>query len=141
MSMDRSRRPAPIERRVSAKHSNPDIGRRSNGGRDIMSAMRTAALALAAAFALGALGAKFDPKMKGCEKSCALRVKYDKSEVAPQPGAAVGKVARCPVSGVFFRVREESPKAAVAGAPYRFCCASCARIFGKDPKRFIASRP
>lgn len=81
---------------------------------------------------------KFDPRMKGCERSCAVTLDYRESDLAPQPGAAVGRLTRCPVSGVVFRVLENGPTEAVAGKAYRFCCKSCARLFRRSPRRFLS---
>lgn len=83
---------------------------------------------------------RFDPKMsRVCEKSCAAKVPYREADLASQPGAAVGRLTRCPVSGVVFRVAVEGPRQALDGREYQFCCDSCSRLFAKEPRRFARS--
>lgn len=63
---------------------------------------------------------------------------------APSPGATpataapikVGDQAKCPVSGEAFVVTDASPKAEYEGKTYYFCCASCAKSFQADPKKY-----
>src|SRR6266702_3261611 len=45
---------------------------------------------------------------KGCEIGCGTRGANSLAVV--QPGAAVGQLAYCPVSGVVFRIKESSPR-------------------------------
>ncbi len=70
----------------------------------------------------------FDPaSAAACQLGCAAPLDdYSPSEVADQPDAPVGSVARCPVSGVVFRVTDESPSVEYAGHQYRTCCGGCA---------------
>ena len=96
----------------------------------------------AAAARLAAVSATpgYDPLMsRVCEKSCAVKIPFQESELAPQPDAPAGRLTRCPVSGVVFRAREEGPRALEHGRAYRFCCNSCARLFRADARRFVKS--
>ncbi len=81
---------------------------------------------------------RYDPaQAKGCEKSCAVRMPFKESELAPQPGVPEGRLARCPVSGVVFRAGEGGPAAPYLGKTYRFCCKSCEKKFRRAPARFV----
>ena len=81
---------------------------------------------------------RYDPaQAKGCEKSCAVRVHYKESELAPQPEVAIGRLARCPVSGVVFRAGEGGPAAPYRGKTWRFCCKACEKMFRRAPARFV----
>lgn len=51
--------------------------------------------------------------------------KYDEAEVVAQPGAKVGDLTRCPISGSVFRVAESSPATVQKGQTYYTCCAGC----------------
>lgn len=57
-----------------------------------------------------------------------------------QPGAVVGGLAYCPVSGVEFQVKEKGAQRDVAGRPIHFCCEGCARYFSENADRVIAAR-
>ena len=51
--------------------------------------------------------------------------KYDIDTVVEQPGAKVGDLTRCPISGSVFRVTEMSPKTDQKGKTYYTCCGGC----------------
>ena len=87
------------------------------------------------------LSSRYDPTMsQACEKTCAVKLAFKESELSSQPDPAAGALARCPVSGVVFRVREEGAGQLVDGRRYRFCCASCGRRFRADPGRFLSAK-
>lgn len=58
---------------------------------------------------------------------------YDEADLVPQPGASVGDIAICPVSGEAFTVTIDSPFFEHDGGTYYFCCPSCVRPFQRDP--------
>ncbi len=58
---------------------------------------------------------------------------YDESDVVAQPGASVGDIAICPVSGETFTVTADSPFFEHEGGTYYFCCPRCVRPFQRDP--------
>jgi len=72
-----------------------------------------------------------------CQMACATKLPFDEAEVAPQPGAIVGRLTRCPVSGVVFVVSEESVSVFHAGQDYYLCCSGCENKFKQNPTRFI----
>lgn len=81
----------------------------------------------------------FDPVMSSaCRFSCATQQPYEEKDVAPQPGAKMGQLTRCPVSGVVFAVDEGRPRLRHARADYVFCCDRCAAKFQKHPERFTS---
>jgi len=57
-----------------------------------------------------------------------------------QPGAHEGQKTYCPVSGVVFQIRRDSPHRDVGGRPVYFCCESCARYFGQHRAKVLATR-
>ena len=65
---------------------------------------------------------------------------YDPAELVAQPGAAVGQVTRCPVSGEAFRVSELHAHVDHEGSPVYFCCPSCIRRFQRDPAQYLGAR-
>ncbi len=69
-------------------------------------------------------------EFRGCEGGCGTRGQNDLSVV--QPGAAVGQLAYCPVSGVVFSVKDDGPVAMLDGKPLHFCCEACARKFAES---------
>lgn len=90
------------------------------------------------------LAGRYDSQMaRACEQSCALKIAYKENELAPQPGAPIGALTHCVVSGVVFRVRKDGASAAAGGQTYHFCCGTCARLFRENPGRFasLKSRP
>jgi YHS domain-containing protein len=69
-----------------------------------------------------------DPAFTSCQGTCsAHQVANDKA--VPQPGAKVGDLTYCPVSGAVFEVKETSGKTDVDGKTYYFCCDNCAKQF------------
>jgi len=70
----------------------------------------------------------FDPEIAvACQAGCSAPITEIASEgVADQPGAAVGELVSCPVSGVVFRVHEASSAVEHAGQQYFTCCGGCA---------------
>jgi YHS domain-containing protein len=78
-----------------------------------------------------------DPEMAGvCQRSCATHAPYDEADVAAQPGAAVGQLTRCPVSGVVFTVDQNGTAVTHGGRTWYLCCGGCERKFRQDPARF-----
>jgi hypothetical protein len=90
-----------------------------------------------AAAAHGAATGAFDPTMVGCRFSCSVQQPFDERDVADQPGAANGQLARCPVSGVVFKVDDQRPRVALATGTYVVCCDKCAEKLKRDPGRFV----
>lgn len=81
-----------------------------------------------------------DPTMAGvCTMSCATHAPFDEADVVPQPGAIVGRLTRCPVSGVVFTVREDATSVSYAGRVWYLCCDGCEKKFRKDPARFTGA--
>jgi YHS domain-containing protein len=81
-----------------------------------------------------------DHAMAGvCQKSCATRQAFDEADVVPQPGAVVGRLTRCPVSGVVFTVHEDGTAVSYAGSTWYLCCDGCAKKFRQDPARFTGA--
>ena len=80
-----------------------------------------------------------DPQIQAaCQAGCAAEEGYDPADVVAQPGAEPGDLARCPVSGVVFRVRGESPQVVVHGHALYTCCGGCAERLRDEPARFVA---
>jgi YHS domain-containing protein len=80
-----------------------------------------------------------DPTMAAvCERACATRLAYDPGDVVTQPGAVVGWLTRCPVSGVVFAVTTGSARVDHAGKTYYLCCDRCSGKFRDAPARFVA---
>src|SRR5262245_50716852 len=63
-----------------------------------------AAAATPADGARGTVRGAYDPAMAMCSFSCAAKVAYEEADLQAQPGVRDGQLARCPVSGVVFRV-------------------------------------
>jgi YHS domain-containing protein len=62
---------------------------------------------------------------------------YDPADVVAQPGAEVGDITRCPVSGEVFVVTADSTYLDHEGQDVYFCCSSCIRRFQRDPARYL----
>ena len=71
-----------------------------------------------------------------CQMACATKLPFREADVVAQPGAGVGQLTRCPVSGVVFAVGEESVSVSHAGKDYYLCCGGCERKFMQNPTRF-----
>jgi len=77
-----------------------------------------------------------DPDFVGCQAACGTSEAFDETDVVAQPGADVGDLVRCPVSGAVFRVTEERPLVEHEGRSYYVCCGGCAGRFAEEPARF-----
>jgi copper chaperone CopZ/YHS domain-containing protein len=75
---------------------------------------------------------------RGCEGSCGSRGENTLARV--QPGAKLGQLVYCPVSGVVFEVKESTPRAEVNGKPFYFCCEGCRRHFGVERDDVLRKR-
>jgi YHS domain-containing protein len=64
---------------------------------------------------------------------------YDPADLVQQPGAAVGDITTCLVSGEVFPVTEDSPFFEHEGEPVYFCCPSCIRQFQRNPETFLGA--
>lgn len=62
---------------------------------------------------------------------------YDPADVVAQPGATVGDLTTCPVSGEVFRVDGDSPHVTHEAHEIYFCCARCIRNFQRNPGRYL----
>jgi YHS domain-containing protein len=81
----------------------------------------------------------FDSSLNsGCQKMCSKRAGHRNSEVKEQPGASVGDITRCPVSGVAFQVTNQVPSHNHLGTVLYFCCKECMLRFLGEPKRFVS---
>jgi len=74
-----------------------------------------------------------------CERSCAVKEKYDEADLVLQPGAREGDLTRCPVSGVVFHVTAAHPRVEYRGQAFRLCCGGCEGKFRANPARFVSS--
>ena len=61
----------------------------------------------------------------------------DPSAIVPQPGAKVGDVTKCLVSGEVFTVTENKPHVNYNGHEIYFCCRRCVGKFQADPTKYI----
>lgn len=62
---------------------------------------------------------------------------YDPAEVQRQPGAELGGLAACPISGEVFEITEDHAYLEHEGQDVFFCCPSCIRRFQRDPERYL----
>jgi YHS domain-containing protein len=62
---------------------------------------------------------------------------YNPDDLVAQPGAEVGDITRCPVSGEVFLVTEDTTFLDHEGQDVFFCCSSCIRRFQRDPVRYL----
>jgi len=58
-------------------------------------------------------------------------------EVKAQPNAEVGSLVRCPVSELYFYVKEDQDVVVVDGDLWYVCCAVCFESMKDDPKSYI----
>ncbi|MGQ0504431.1 MAG: cation transporter [Myxococcaceae bacterium] len=79
-----------------------------------------------------------DETFRGCEGGCGLRGENPAAVI--QPGAQTGQLTYCPVSGVAFQVKHESPKADANGQAVYFCCEGCARHFAVAREEVLSKR-
>jgi hypothetical protein len=82
----------------------------------------------------GELALFFDPGFGGCERTCGFHGRVNENKIVEQPGAKVGDLARCPVSGVIFEVKPDNPQVTLNGKRYFTCCAACAANFEQKRK-------
>lgn len=66
---------------------------------------------------------------------------YDPASVVRQPGAVLGDISRCPVSGEVFEVTADATFVEHEGQNVYFCCPGCIRRFQRDPERWLATQP
>lgn len=81
----------------------------------------------------------YDPEMASvCEMSCAASAEsYSQADVVAQPGAQVGQLTRCPVSGVVFTVTESHASYEKDGQTWFTCCGGCMKKLEEDTARFL----
>lgn len=65
-----------------------------------------------------------DDHAKTCEASLTSD-QYAGREIVDQPGATIGDLARCPISGAVFEISESSPSAEQKSEMYYVCCGGC----------------
>ena len=86
----------------------------------------------------GKLTGNFDTGMSNmCRYACAAKVSHTAKDVIAQPGAKVGKLTQCPVSGVVFAVDASRPHVRIAKADYVTCCSQCAKKLKANPGRYL----
>lgn len=81
-----------------------------------------------------------DKEFEGCKASCGSRSPAMKAIARAQPGAVLGEVVHCPVSGAVFRIKEDAVKREVLGKSIYFCCASCAAYFDAHRSEILTAR-
>jgi hypothetical protein len=74
-----------------------------------------------------------------CERACSAKKKYDPSLIKKQSLAHEGDLVKCPVSGVVFEIKKDSPVVNFKENKYRTCCATCAMKFNKSPQKFAGN--
>lgn len=62
---------------------------------------------------------------------------YDPAKVVRQPGAKVGDLTRCTVSGDAFIVTDQHAHVTHEGQEVYFCCPGCIRRFQREPARYL----
>lgn len=65
--------------------------------------------------------ADVDPELALVCTACATKLAYEEKDVVPAGKAKVGDLSRCPMSGVVFEVKQDSPK---TDRGYT-CCGAC----------------
>jgi hypothetical protein len=87
---------------------------------------------------MGKIAGRFDPAMSGvCRLACSTKLSYKASDVVAQPGAATGKLTRCPVSGVVFAVGPSRPRVRLGSDEYVTCCDKCAEKLRRNPHLYL----
>lgn len=66
---------------------------------------------------------------------------FDPSAVVRQPGAKIGDITRCPVSGEAFTVTDAHPHVTHEGQEVYFCCPGCIRRFQRNAQRYLDEQP
>ncbi len=80
-----------------------------------------------------------DAAFKGCSEGvCGMRGRNPQAVV--QPGAKIGDLTYCPVSGAVFRIKESSQRVDVHGKTLYLCCEGCARYIAQNQERVLALR-
>ena len=81
----------------------------------------------------------YDPEMASvCEMSCAASAEsYSEADVVAQPGAQVGQLTRCPVSGVVFTVTEDHASHEKDGLTWYTCCGGCMKKLEGNASHFL----
>ena len=87
-----------------------------------------------------ALWEPVDSSFAGCAQSCGLGKRGPRDDAHAQPGAAVGGLVYCPVSGAVFKVKEDSAKRTASGKTLYFCCEACATYFTSHEREVLAKR-
>ncbi len=64
---------------------------------------------------------------------------YDPTELVAQPGAEVGELVVCPVSGQVFRVSETVQHHTHNGERYYVCCQECVAAFEDATEMFLGT--
>ena len=62
---------------------------------------------------------------------------YDEADVVRQPGAKIGDLVRCTVSGEAFVVTDRHTHVTHEGEEVYFCCPGCIRRFQRNPQQYI----
>jgi len=109
-----------------------------DGARDVARAEPAASVTSASATLPP--GQSFDEAFAGCQASCGSRSPEMRAAARPQPGAVLGEVVHCPVSGAVFRIKEDAVRREVLGKPVYFCCASCAAYFDAHRAEILSAR-
>lgn len=65
---------------------------------------------------------------------------FDADAVVRQPGAKIGDITRCTVSGEAFPVTDAHPHVTYEGEEIYFCCPGCIRRFQRNPAQYIADQ-
>jgi copper chaperone CopZ len=74
----------------------------------------------------------------GCAGGCGMHGENARAVI--QPGAKIGQLTYCPVSGVVFEITRTTPSAQVDGRSLYFCCEGCARHFAIAKDDVLAAR-
>ena len=73
-----------------------------------------------------------------CEHSCAAK-EYDPAKVVSESRAEEGDLTKCPVSGVIFKVTNESSQVNYNGKTIYTCCGTCATMFEETPEKYASN--
>jgi hypothetical protein len=87
-----------------------------------------------------ALWEPVDSSFAGCAQSCGLGKRGRRDDARAQPGAALGDLVYCPVSGAVFAVKEATARRTVNGEVLYFCCEVCATYFSSHEREVLAKR-
>ena len=121
---------------AASKCSSPSLAARTVAATG--SACNSAAGAAACDAPNGKIAGNFDLAMSGvCRFACATKLKYEPKDVLAQPGAKLGRLTQCPVSGVVFVVDDHRPRVKYAGGNFVMCCDRCAEKLRHDPHHYL----